>query len=285
MLGERQQTAKPISYQSSKAEIWRGYRELKDLLEKKEGLIPAQEKKHSPPPSIIGKVLEEISRLGLTIGETLSTLGEAFTKEVEKLTRLQGEVEEKKRELKTLYDIEVKASTLESLKKIEEEERVRGEEEKARSLTLCKREEEEYQYKTKLQRQTLEDEFNQLRKKQERELQERKREFDIQLAAQATKLKEQEKELEAGQKELESQAKQLKESFAKAEATFRQEMQEKLNHERELNKQIITSLQDTIARQDKEVIALRQQLQKALEQIKDMAVGALQGQERPALKS
>ncbi len=276
--------ADSISYQSSKAEIWKKYKELKEGGEQKPRIESAPQEKAAPSSDVMGSVFDEVNRLRVKISQALSSLTDAFVKEAEKLVKLRQEIEEKKEELKGLYDIEAKASTLELLKQDEERERVKWEEENARVALMRKREEENYQYGIKRKRQELEDEFSQLKKNKERELQEKKRALEDEIALQNAALKQKEKEIAEQHKNLEKEAKELKETFAKTEHALRQEMQEKMTHEKELNKQNVTALQETIARQDKEIVALRQQLQKALEQIRDMAVGVFHTQERTPQK-
>lgn len=291
-MSDVQTNSPAVTYQSSKAEIWQKYKELKEGAKSEES--------EQRPPAVLGEklplatpsadtmesVLDDINRLRVNVSHALLSLTDAFTKEAEKLDSIRDEILKKQTELKNAHEIEMNASTLEALRQEEEQERARWEEEQTKNVLMRKRDEEEYQYGITRKKQELEDEFSQLKKKMERELQEKKKTLDSELAMQNASLKQRENDMEEERKRLDRNAKEMKEAMAKAEHAIRQETQEKMNHEKELNKQTVASLQEVIARQEKEIAASRQQLQKALEQIRDMTVGIFHSnQERNPQKS
>lgn len=293
-----------VSTKNTKQEILTAYEQLTKELEQSDQqsdlLMPLDTKKEPSEDAGSQKPAEIISRLGELRVAINKNLGEIVDKLVEESERLQTMKEEEnliRKEIETMQKIKVHASTLQNLLLLKEKEEKeletaietkksewtqeqdqyeKGQKEiQTERMKEKKRDEEEYEYNLKMKRQKEEDEYKEKRKQIEAELM--KREQD--LTEKEEEFKHLQKQVIELEKKLETEVvktrKETEERVTKdLKITYNLEHKE-IEGERKVQKLTIENFQKTIGAQDTEIKDLKQQLVRATQQIKDIAVSVI----------
>lgn len=292
--------AKPFSTKNTKQEILDAYEKLTNELEHRDTNVVSQtpqktfsQKTLPAPDEIIGK----LSDVRIHVNKTLAQLTDTLVAESEKVQQLNTEKERIEKEIEEFHQITIHATTLKNLIELKEEERQKLEKTIAETRILweaeqkqhlqqdkesqqektkqCQREEDEYQYNIKTKRQKEEDAYNKQKQSKEEELLKRE---------EAVKAKEQEfqqlqKQVIDLQKQLETESIRIRKETADQvskdlEVRYKLERKE-IEGQQNLSKLIIDNLQKTIKAHEDEIKDLKLQLQKAMQQIKDIAVSVI----------
>lgn len=292
-----------VSTKNTKQEILSAYEQLTKELEKSDqqsDLLTLDTKKESSKESVAQKPEQIISRLGELRVAINKNLGEIVDNLVEESERLQVMKEEEnliRKEIEVMHQIKVHASTLQNLLQLKEKEEKELEtaiamkksewkqeqdqyEKEQKELQMehmkeKKRDEEEYEYNLKMKRQKEEDEYKEKRKQTEAELMKRTQD----LTQKEEEFKHLQKQVIELEKKLETEvAKTRKETEDRVtkdlKITYNLEHKE-IEGERKIQKLTVENLQKTIDAQDTEIKDLKQQLVRATQQIKDIAVSVI----------
>lgn len=291
---------KTVSNRSTKQEILDAYeeltKELKDMDTQSISSLPAQPKKDTPSQTP-DQIVNRLGELRLQVNKNLAEIVDKLVTESETLAELRTEEQNLRGQIETLHRIKAEASTLENLIKLkEQEEKELNEkiqsikddwaeqqerhqkdlkEQAAEEDKRHKREDEEYHYTLKMKRQKEEDEY-----------QAKRREAEGELTRRAQELRAREEEFEVLQKRVVDLEKQLETEVTRVrketEDTVKHDLENKYNlerkeidGERKVSKLTIENLQRTITAQDVEIKDLKEQLARATQQIKDIAVSVI----------
>ena len=294
-------TSTPISTRSSKQELLDAYQELTKELENRdktsEEPTPSTKKITNTPPD---NIITTLSELRIHLNKSLTNLTETLVAEAEKVQTLRAEKETLQKQIEDLHQIKIHATTLQNLLAIKQEQQQKLETEIQQTrltwekeqkdhttqTTETKKEEqkrhdrddEEYKYLIKTTRQKEDDTY--LKQKQLREETLQKREEAIEIK---------EKELLALQKQVADLQKQLEleTTRVKKETTehVTKDLQINYNLERKdtqtqqkLNQLTIENLQKTIKTQEEGIKDLKLEIQKAHQQIQNLAVSVIDSQ-------
>ncbi|NOY07708.1 MAG: hypothetical protein GXP33_02570 [Spirochaetes bacterium] len=256
-----------------KLEIGKLLARLSDMLDKK--VSEYQDIKEAV--EIKNNELKEIYDIEKT-AETLAALIEAQN---EKRRAFEAEMEDKKSQLEAEIR-EIRAEWEKEKKNHEKTIRERQlEEDKKRA-----REKEEYTYRITKEQQLLKDKYEYEKEKTEREIKDKKEQFEKEIAEREKAIKDKELELKELQDKASSFPKELERTVNDAvkEATARIQLEAK-NKEELLKKEFdgerrvlttrISSLEDIVKEQEKQIVRLSQQLEKSYQQVQDIAVKAV----------
>ncbi len=311
-----------LSMKDKKEDILSAYEKLLTRYQEKEKLANRAEKETEARKVAEEELLQKTSSLSIeeivkhltdfrmSIGKTLTNLGDNLSAEVGKLHEVQTAIEIEKKNLEEIYDIKVAAETVANLIRNHDEEKERFEEEMAAKKKARqdeqkehdlfikerdekinkerKREEEEYAYalaqKRKKEKDTYEEEKAALKKalREEKESQEKAlEEREKAVAARETELVELRAKVEAFPAELEKAV-----AGAKKEAIVQTEKEAKHKSEliaKEYEGQAnvaelkIKNLEETVIRQAEQIKTLTQQISSATTNVKSIAEKAIEG--------
>jgi hypothetical protein len=255
-------------------------------------------------------VVQRISGLGLEISKSLADVSGKLVEEVERLSSVRETVNLERAELERLHKIDVAATALDQMVQdyAREKERLEAEiaeqraaweeetgnterERKEQEENLKKaraREIEEYEYKKNLERKKALDKYEEDQRLQEKKNKERQEALEKGWQQRETVLKEQEQELARLRKEAQEFPEAMKTESDKAavlaakaaEQKFEQEillLKKEAETEKRLSSLQVKTLEETIARQAVQIVALQKQVDDAKQQVQDIAVKAIEG--------
>ena len=258
----------------------------------------------------VESLVQRISGLGLEVSRALSEVSGKLVAEVQMLASLREAVGLERRELERLHKIDVGAAALDQMvqdygrekerleseiaaqRAVWEEESQRNERErKEQEDTLKKqrmREIEDYEYKKGLERKKAQDKYDEEVRLLEKKNQERQEALEKSWRDREGALKEAEEELARLRREAqELPARLQKEAQAateqarrETEARFEQQMLV-LRKDAEAESRVadlrVKALEETVSRQQAQIVALEKQLADAKQQVQDIAVKAIEG--------
>ncbi|MGH7203151.1 MAG: hypothetical protein ACREHC_01765 [Candidatus Levyibacteriota bacterium] len=294
-MGRQVKMSPQVSQRNTKNDIIQAYQ---DLLEQvNEGVAEDETSKQekvvvdSAAQETVEKVTTDLSNLRISANQTISSLTEKLTSEAERLTTIQKAITIARKELEEINQIKTQAGMLKRMIEVQKQEEHQFEqdmatkrvswieEQKLYEEQLKKertREEEEYTYQKNLRLKREKDMFEEEKRVWERDLQEKKK---VQ-AQQETELIELRKKTEQFPLELDKAVKaavmqavgqekkddQIRQNFAKQEWDAKQQ----------LSGAKITTLEQTVKAQAGEIEELKRQLEKANQQVKDIAVSFIE---------
>lgn len=292
-------TAKQISKvteRNTKNEILDAYQQLLDQLHKDtasdETAKQEQALLDSAAKETVDKVTKDLSQLKIVVNQTISNLTEQLTNEAERFATLQRAIAIAQKELEEKQQIKARAGMLYRLIETYTKEETQLEQEITSKRQTWLSEQQAYEERIKRERSREEDEYEYIKKLQrQRDLEaweEEKRKREQRLAAEQEKQAQKDKELEELRKEVAQFPAQLdkavKEAVAKTVMEERKEAQVRANfakQDADTNAQIaslkISSLEKTVKEQREEIAELKRQLEKATQQVKDIAVTVIEG--------
>lgn len=255
-------------------------------------------------------IVKNIANLKVMLNGSLDKLEDNLLKEFRKFTEVKEAIESEEQRLKDVYEIHVNIDSLEALLLAQKEKKVQFEtemnekrqtfetemaatrekwerekkqweqtfkEQKEQKEKERKREEEEYTYNLKLQRKKEEDDYNHRRQMQEQELAEKEKEW-----------KEKESEYQELKKQVAEHPAQLEEAVKKAREEVTNTLTTQYNYEKDLYQkeingdiklyqQTIKNLETKISEQNKLIDQLTQKADLSSDQVKEIAMKALEG--------
>jgi len=295
-----------VTNSSTKTEILAAYEELLEQLktqrnensamrqevDKKQGLL---EKATAATRSNVGQSLQQMRQ---ALNEQLDQVENGLTEEQKKFEMLREATALLKTELDNLYQIKAEAESLEALvaankqgrEKLEREMGSRREQLEAEIgeiKTKWTREQEAYEYDLRLKRRNEQDIYNEKKAKMEKDLADRKADFDKSIADRERAVAEQETELKRFRSEVEGFETKLQKSVQEAEKAvterltrefeYQQKLQVKdLEAELRLREQMISSLEIKVKEQVEQVLTMSAKTDTASQQVKDIALRAIE---------
>ena len=278
-------TAPRLTEKSTKTDILAAYRELLEERERESGRSPEIQAKRAEEQHIaqtagqlsVEKILDGAVTLERQLRDALEDLRDKMTTEAGKLRTLQQAIAVEERHLQELYNIKASVHSLQALADTHQYKQRELEDEIRNKREAWAREQEQHEYETSQKRKRDEDTYRLKREAQEREIAERQQ-----------ALKEQEEEF----KDLRERAARFDAEMAQviqrtreeSEGKIRQEEQsraallaEQVLREKEIAKLKISSLEHRMEEQRAEIISLKDQLQNANREAKEIAVKVIEG--------
>jgi colicin import membrane protein len=285
-------------------------REAPDAKAEGAARLRATEVRQTAEVITVEAVVQKISGLGLEVGKALADVSEQLTQEVKLLATVREAVVLERKELEQLHKIDVAATALDQIvqdyarekqrseaemgaqRQAWEEESARIERErKEQDETLKKqrqREIEDYEYKKALERKKAQDKYEEEVRLVEKRNQERQEALEKGWKQREVDLKAREDELTRLRKEAEGFPARLQNEAETAalrvrretEAKFEQEvlvLKKDAETEKRLAELRVRTLEETLARQGAQIVALERQLGEAKQQVQDIAVKAIEG--------
>ena len=295
-----------ISSSNTKAEILKAYNELLGQLREERTQNTALQKEIENKKATVDKVAEKtksgatqsIQQIRKMLNDQLDMIEQGIAEEQSKFEELKQAIKIEKEELEDLHKIKVEADSLDALlisnkqakEQLEREmdERKDGLLQEIEQTKLkWKREQEEYDYNLKIQRRKEADEYNEKKLKQEKELAEEKASFEKAITDREKAVAEQEEELQ----QLRTHVTQFDSRLEKAVADTEKAITEKLTKEFEYQKQLevkdleanlklreqmIENLRVKVEEQQNLVNTLSSKSDNANQQVKDIAMKAIE---------
>ena len=255
-------------------------------------------------------VVRNLSGLGLDVSKALSQLSEKLVEEVNRLASVRQAVELEQKELQRLHKIDVGATALDQLVQDyrSEKERLEAEiaaqraawESEAQQVERDRKEQEEnlkklrqrdiddYEYKKTLERKRAQDKYDEEVRAAEKKNKERQETMEKDWSRREAELKEREEELVRLRKESQDFAARLRteseqaagQATKAAEARFDQQvlvLKKDGESDRRLSELRIKTLEETISAQASQIAALQKQLEQAGQQVREIALQAIEG--------
>ena len=263
-------------------------------------------------------VSQSLNQLKSELGKALSLIMEKLEGEVSRYETVKRAVEAQEKELSEIYEIQKAATSLAALIETQDQQRTTFEaemkrireqwelekmsyeselkERKEQEEKQRKREREEYEYQFKREKQAARDRLADEKAALEKALQEKQEIAEKTLAEREHVISERESKVEF----FENRIKELEANRDQAVQTAVQEATERLQKdfesrearrqtefegERNVLKTQIQSLEETVKGQNAQIIQLSKQLEKASQQVQDIAVKAVEGSSYTKLAS
>lgn len=255
-------------------------------------------------------VAQTISALSVQISKSLANLSDNLIAEVQRLMTIREAVALESEGLQRLHKIDIAATALDQLvqeydsKKqalevetsagraawdAQEKARERAEKEYDENLKKQRqRETEEYEYKKTLERKKVQDKYEEEMRTLEKKNREKQEALEKAWQERDGAIKEHEEEYSGLRQEVSSFSSRLQAEteHAKSEATQQTEQRFEqqvllMTKEREADRRLsdlqIKTLEESVARQTAQMVALQKQLDEAKQQVQDIAVKAIEG--------
>lgn len=295
-----------VTNTSTKAEIMSAYEELLEQIknERKDSTALRQElEKKQILLEKAGNAVKAGATLSLqqirkALNEQLDVVEEGLSEEQQKYETLRQGTAALKQELDNLHQIKAEAESLEALimanrqakEKLEkdlEARRLALEADIKETQTKWAREQEGYEYDLKLKRRNEQDAYSEKKAKMDKELSDKKVEFDKTIAEREQAVAAQEEELKRLRKESETFEPRLQTAVQQAEKAaierltrefdYQQKLQIKdLEAELKLRDQMIRSLETKVKEQQEQLAAMSAKTDQAGQQVKDIALKAIE---------
>jgi len=255
-------------------------------------------------------IVQRISALGLQVARALSDVSATLTDETQLLASVREAVGLERKEIERLHQIDIAATALDQMIQdyTREKQRLEGEiaarrgaweqesdgvdrERREQEEALKKqrqREVEEYEYKKNLERKKAQDKYDEEVRQVEKKNAEKQETLEKSWKQREAALKEQEEELSRLRKESADFPARLQKEAAAAAAQARSETEGRLEQqalvlrkdaeaEQRLGELRVKTLDEVVARQQAQIVALEKQLADAKQQVQDIAVKAIEG--------
>ncbi len=291
-----QAASSPVSERSTKSDILDAYNALLSGIEGKEEVsdkvVEEQKLVDKASQETVEKIVTDLSHVRLSANQTISDLTDKLTQESERLANLRKAISIAQKELEDTQKVKIKAVQLygliEAQKRIEEqfnqemtEKRNAWEEEQKSYADSIKKErtrdEEEYEYNKKMVRKRDTEMWEEEKRKHAQQQAEERKAHE----AMVSELEELRNKAAAFPAELDREIKakvteavtrvqreaQIQQTLAKQEADSKQKLAD----------QKIASLESMLTSHIQEIKELKQQFEKATNNIKDIAVSVVEG--------
>ncbi|HDQ44786.1 MAG TPA: hypothetical protein ENN17_04690 [bacterium] len=255
-------------------------------------------------------VSQSLNQLKTDLGKTLTMIMEKLEGEISRYQAVRQAVEIQEKELSEIYEIQKAAISLGALIEAENRQRQSFEEEMAQARNAWekeksafetelkerreqeekqrKREREEYEYQFRREQQAVRDKLADETGKLEKELAEKQaaaekaitdREQAVRAREEAVEsLEKRIRELEDGrEQDVQKAIEETTERLQKESDTAEAQSQALFDGERNVLKGRIQALEETVKNQNAQIVQLSKQLEKAAQQVQDIAVKAVEG--------
>lgn len=255
-------------------------------------------------------VAQTISALSVQISKSLANLSDNLIAEVQRLMTIREAVALESEGLQRLHKIDIAATALDQLvqeydsKKqalevetsagraawdAQEKARERAEKEYDENLKKQRqRETEEYEYKKTLERKKAQDKYDEEMRTLEKKNREKQEALEKAWQEREGAIKEHEEEYSRLRQEVSSFSSRLQAETERAKSEATQQTEQRfeqqvllMTKEREADRRLsdlqIKTLEESVARQTAQMVALQKQLDEAKQQVQDIAVKAIEG--------
>jgi len=274
---------KKISEKSTKQELWSAYNEVVAQI--------GGEKIEVAEDDTVNEMIRKLSETKIKINSEFDELTKALLSDLSDLYKTSESIRQNKLELLDRFDKQKKllSSEIEEVRNRWRTEEIKlGNDFKQRTNDLDtehKRREEEYIYNLKITRQKETDDYNAMKERREKAITEQE---NI-ISERKKEITEMEKQIADMPALIESKIKSAEEVLTK-ELTAKYQIQIKdvatdKEHQAKISEIKIGNLESTLKSQNDEIAALKSQLQKANEMIKDMATTAIESKKPLILNS
>jgi len=242
--------------------------------------------------AMVDKDLADLSHI---LNDYFSKTSNKITEELRKFDELQQAIAISKKTLEVQYNIQLTAETLEQLisegkaKKKQITEEIEKQKQELDTEIVDKRrdwdrEKEEYEYQMSLQKKRDQESFTEDEQRQEKQLKEKR---DA-LAAKEQEIAQMQKQISDFPNKLEKELKSCNQATTKQiEETWKSKLisvQKDWEAEKRLLKTQSEALQQTVKRQDAEIIALKKEMEAANKKVQELAVKVIEsGASNPSL--
>jgi len=260
---------KPVSKTSTKQAIFEAYEEL--LGEMKEQRNPKEIQENRDKEAVVTRASSQtrdtfskhLAELKIGLNKQLDEVGDTMINEIRQLTEIREAIAIEKKNLEELYKIHTQAESLMALIQLQDEKKQLFESEMAAvketwqkekmefELSLKeqknqadkdrKREEEDYRYTLTLKRRKEQDQFEEASQAQERELAEKKADFEKEIREREIQMAAREKEFE----DLKAQAALFPAELEKAVKRAEKSISDTLLQQFEVEKKLLAMTTDT----------------------------------------
>jgi hypothetical protein len=283
-----------VSEKNKKSEILEAYQELLEQIQKtptQQSDLFAKPKTEKLSSLTKNSAPELIAGFKIDLNKKVTEISEELEVKVEEIEKLDSDIQIAKNELENIYKIKTQASTLFELIKIEHEKRKEWENAQIEHENFQKQSREDIEIQRKREEETYKFNLEQQRKEEGEKYKER-------LDQKIDELKEKEKLLDDSLNELENLRtlkdgleKQIKDAVDKAVKVTTDIITKEHDHKDELDKQkfaneksILELKIQNLEKENKsltlELQSLKTQLNKASEQVKDIAVKVIEGRSK-----
>lgn len=288
-----------VSERSTKNEILDAYQQLlgkiENGIETSETTKSEQSIVDSAAKETVEKITHDLTSLRLSLNQTISALTEDLSSQAERFATLRKAIAIAQKELEEIQQIKTRAGMLKQMIETQKDEQARFEEEMTAKQAAWLDEQKNYEEKLKRERAREEDEYayqKNLKTKRDKDvMEEEKRRWEQELAEKKTAQAKQEAELDDLRKkaaefpqELEKAVKTAIEKALEQERKDEQTRQNFAKQETESKQQIsalkIASLENTVKTQSAEIEEMKRQLEKATQQVKDVAIAVIEGSKK-----
>ncbi len=239
-----------------------------------------------------------VAQLRQGLNEQLEQLEKGLAEEQKKFEMLREATAEQQSLLDNLFHIKAEAESLEALaltnrtakERLELEMETRRQQltqDIAEVKTKWEREQEEYVYNLKLKRRNEEDLYKEQKAKLDKDLAERKLEFEKNITLRERAVAEQEEEFKRLHMEVEAFDPKLQKAVADAEKSLGERLTKEFEYQKKLeikdleaqlklHEQMIQSLQNRVKEQQEHIVALSAKTDNAGKQVQDIALKAIE---------
>ena len=300
---------KNVSSTNTKNEILKAYEELLNNFKKEREQNTALKHEFEQKRKIVADTVadninkengstQNVQTLRSILNDQLEKIDQGILKEQARFDQLQKAIAIENKTLEDLYKVKIEAESLEALIIINKQAKEKLEkelsEEKAINFKLVEeeknkwnKEKEEYTYNLRIKHRNEEDDYQQKKVAQEKELKEKKEEFEKAIVVREKAVSDQEKDIEKLRKEASQFENILKTSVQETEASvtasltkefeYRQKLETKdLESNIQLHKQEIEGLRAKIKEQSVLIDSLISKTDSATHQVKDIALKAIE---------
>ncbi|MDR2843394.1 MAG: hypothetical protein LBV57_01955 [Candidatus Symbiothrix sp.] len=307
----------PVSEKSTKAEILKAYETLLTNVQNAKADIPKQLQEEKQKQETLNKVagitndgiVKNITHLKASLGSSLDEILQSLTSEFKKLEEIRAAITVEKQSLEDLYSLSANTDSLAAMLLVHKEKedtfnaemaekKEQWELEQAKQKTTeqeyaddlskrRKREEEEYQYNLKIKHQKEQDEYDTRKIQLDKELTDKKAQFEQEVSNREQALKNAEAELTELRKDNAEFPAKLEKALKDKEVEITKQLQTKYDFDIQLMEkqneadirlkdQIIESLQEKIKEQQAQLKENTDKANRAEASVKDIAVKAIE---------
>lgn len=294
-------TKAPVTEKNTKNDILDAYREL--LAEVSQGSVDdgtqvvEKQLMDAASKETVEKITTDLSQLKLSFNQTIATLNERIAEEAERLALIQKAIAIARKDLAETQQIKVRAGMLQRMIEVQKEKEEAFEKEMKTTREVWELEQKEYDERVGREREREEDAYRygqDLAKKRNADEQEeakraveREKTAEKEARAQSAKeLEELRKRVALGPAELE---KAVKDAVGTALAQSKHEadiaaklVKQEYDGEIRVRQLTIDQSETTVKNQSMEIARLKQQLDEAMKQVKDIAVAVIEGPKKDA---
>lgn len=297
---------KTISSSKTKTEIIEAYKRLAQELAEEQANNSKLQKELAEKQQIIHRAKEQtsnlqgeqITRLQNNIVQQLDQFKDQWNAQQQAFDEIQEAIEIEKANLEEIYQIKLQAETLDALIQTNKESKLKLDQEIQRKKQQLEdeiagarlnweREKEAYEYEQSVLKRNEENAYQERKAKLEKELQDKKIAFESSIGQREAAVKSQEDEFKSLKEQVDGFEHQLSTALEEAKRSTEERIRKQLDFEKQLElkdlqselklkEQMIKNLESKIEDQNNLILQLTRKADGASDQVKDIAVKAIE---------